>query len=201
METAIMTRPEAERPTVPIVTSTLPEQVASATSTTLAVELVEDVTDASDVEATSSSNPATKTEGENCDVAKLSLEKHEMSSVVSYHQNAELYLQVRDSAGTFIQCKVVSALIVAASPKLSDLLDGFKPTKTSDGKLIVQLTDPADNFYGVDVVLSIIHYKFHEIPERPDVEQLYSIAQVVEKYDCAHLLVPYMEKWYAPSNY
>ena len=201
METAIMTRPEAERPTMPVVTSPLPEQVASATSTTLDVEVV-DVTDGSDhVEAASSIKPETKTDGQNCDVAKLSLDKEEPSSVVSYHQNAELYLQVRDSVGTSIQCKVVSALIVAASPKLSDLLDGFKPTRTHDGKLIVQLTDPADNFYGVDVVLSLIHYKFHEIPERPDVEQLYSIAQVVEKYDCAHLLVPYMEKWYVPSNY
>ncbi|KAH6842635.1 hypothetical protein B0I37DRAFT_436308 [Chaetomium sp. MPI-CAGE-AT-0009] len=131
------------------------------------------------------------------DAAKSPVEREELPEVVSYHQDAELYLQVRNSAGTSIQCKVVSALIVAASPKLSDLLDNFKPIKTADGKLIVQLTDEADSFDGLDIVLSIIHYKFHEIPDRPDVDQLYSIARVAKKYDCGHLLVPYMEKWMA----
>ncbi|EAQ84748.1 predicted protein [Chaetomium globosum CBS 148.51] len=187
-----MTRPEIKKPTMPVVTAVA--QVASATSTTIVVESVEDITGTSDhAEATSSDETAIKSDDENRDA----VDKQELSSVVSYHQDAELYLEVRDSTGTPIQCKVVSALIVAASPKLSDLLDRFKPNKTTDGKLVVQLTDPTDNFYGLDVLLSIIHYKFHEIPERPDVDQLYCIARVVEKYDCAHLLVPYMEKWVA----
>ncbi|KAK3292355.1 uncharacterized protein B0H64DRAFT_365203 [Chaetomium fimeti] len=201
METAIMSRAEVETPVAPLLSTTLAEQVAAVASTTTPTSVAEPAEDTTGVsghvEATSSEELVTNDDGKNCDAAKSPVETKELPSVVSYHQNAELYLQVRDSADTFIQCKVVSALIVAASPKLSDLLDNFKPIKGADGKLIVQLADGADSYYGINVVLSIIHYKFHEIPDRPDIDQLYSIAQVVEKYDCAHLLLPYMGKWVA----
>jgi hypothetical protein len=65
---------------------------------------------------------------------------------------------------------------------------------------VLDLDDFDDHTYGLDIVFSIIHYKFHEIPDRPDIDQLHSIAKVTEKYDCAHLLIPYMEKWYVKCN-
>jgi hypothetical protein len=180
-----------------------------ATPTTPAVDSAAEKTPSSGhTEVTSPGKPASENDGDTIksetkpavSTGAAALEMEQPSSVVSYHQQAELYLRVRDSAGGFILCKVVSALIAAASPALSDLLDLSKPLKGRDGKLVVEVGGPGNNAYGMDIVLSIIHHKYHDMPIRPDVDQLYSIAQVVEKYDCSHLLVPYMEKWYVYNH-
>lgn len=115
--------------------------------------------------------------------------------MVSYHQNADLYIRIREPTGTALHFKVCFTLIAAAAPALSGLLNSRKPIVTSGGKVVFDLADWGSESDGLDVVLSIIHYKFHEIPNRPDVDLLYSIAQLTEKFNCAHLLVPYMEKW------
>ncbi|KAK4034859.1 hypothetical protein C8A01DRAFT_38683 [Parachaetomium inaequale] len=175
------------------------------TPTTPAVDSAAEATPSSGhTEVTSPGKPSSENDGDAITLETkpaistgAALEMEQPSSVVSYHQHAELYLRVRDSAGGFILCKVVSALIAAASPALSDLLDLSKPLKGRDGKLVVEVGGLGNNPYGMDIVLSIIHHKYHDIPNRPDVDQLYSIAQVVEKYDCSHLLVAYMEKWVA----
>ncbi|KAK4150650.1 hypothetical protein C8A00DRAFT_46006 [Chaetomidium leptoderma] len=149
---------------------------------------------ANDDDAVDSPDSITKVEDPEVDAEVVGLGKPSCK-VTSYHQNADLYIRIRESAGTFLHYKVCSGLVVAASPKLSDLIDSKKPSIGPDGKLVLDLADPGDDLYGLDIIMSIIHYKFHELPVRPDPDQLYSIARVVEKYDCAYLLVPYMEKW------
>ncbi len=121
--------------------------------------------------------------------------------MVSYHLDSDLYIRIRDSAGTALHYKVCFALLAAASPALSQLVKSEKPTVSSGGKLVFDLSGLGDDAQGLDVVLSIVHYKFHEIPRRPDVDLLYSIAQVTEKFNCAHLLVPYTDKWYVHARW
>jgi hypothetical protein len=115
------------------------------------------------------------------------------SRTISYHQNADLCIRILDKAGTTHNLKVCSALIAAALPTLGDL--SACVDVASSGERILDLDGFQNNHQGLDTILSIIHYKFHEIPARPEIDQLYSIAQVVEKYDCAHLVLPFMEKW------
>ncbi len=115
------------------------------------------------------------------------------SRTISYHQNADLCIRIRDKAGTTHNLKVCASLLVAALPILGDL--SACANAAGSGDRILDLDGFQNNYQGLDTILSIIHYKFHEIPARPDIELLYHIAQVVEKYDCAHLVLPYMEKW------
>jgi hypothetical protein len=127
-------------------------------------------------------------------------EPEHSGKMVSYHRDSDLYIRIRDSPGTVSHYKVCFALLAAASPALSELVNSKKLTLSRGGKLAFDLADLGDDSHGLDIVLSIIHYKFHEIPSRPDVDLLYSIAQVAEKFNCAHLLVPYMEKWYVHAR-
>ncbi len=120
-------------------------------------------------------------------------------NTVSYHQNADIFIRVGESAGTAQHYKVSFAVVAAASPTLINVLNAQKPMVSRSGKLVYDLADLGTESHGLDIVLSVIHYKFHEIPSRPDVDLLCSIARVVEKFNCAHLLVPFMEKWCVPA--
>ncbi|KAK3375888.1 hypothetical protein B0T24DRAFT_525851 [Lasiosphaeria ovina] len=113
---------------------------------------------------------------------------------VSYHIDSDLEVKVRGPEGVIVY-KVYSALIAAASPVWRKMIYGGDHTRPQTGKWIIEMLDSDDDAYGLDVLFSVIHYKFHDIPHRPDVHQLYSIALVVEKYECVHLLVPYMSEW------
>lgn len=117
------------------------------------------------------------------------------SKMVSYHCNADTYIRIRKSASFALHYKVCFALVAAGVPALSDRFTTMKRTVSSTGKVVFDLPEFGDDSDGLDIILSIVHYKFHEIPGRPDVDLLNSIAKVVEKFDCLHLLVPYMEKW------
>lgn len=121
--------------------------------------------------------------------------EHQTAKLVSYHDAADLYFKIREPTGIVLY-RVCAALVAAASPAWAKKVScGKNSGRQRDGKPVVEIADPGHLAYGMDIVLSIIHYKFYELPNRPDVEQLYSIAQVVEAYDCAHLVVPFMEKW------
>ncbi|KAK3906075.1 hypothetical protein C8A05DRAFT_12173 [Staphylotrichum tortipilum] len=122
-----------------------------------------------------------------------------ISRTISYHQNADLCLRIRDKAGNTHNLKVCAALLAGALPTLGDL--SACVDVASSGERVLDLDGFQNNHQGLDIILSIIHYKFHEIPARPEIDQLYSIAQIVEKYDCAHLVLPYMEKWAAGVNW
>jgi len=121
-------------------------------------------------------------------------ERETSCKVVSYHIDADLYVRVKEEHGT-VMYKVCSALIAAASPVWRKMIYGGLCPRPDRGKWITDMVAPEDNAYGLDIVFSIIHYKFHEIPERPDIDQLYGIARVVEKYGCSHVLIPYMRNW------
>ncbi|KAK3349622.1 hypothetical protein B0T25DRAFT_610517 [Lasiosphaeria hispida] len=118
----------------------------------------------------------------------------------AYHTDADMYIKVCQAEG-FALYKVHSDLIAAASPVWRKMVYGGSFPRRGAGKWVVDMLGPEDKAFGLDVIFSIIHYKFHEIPLRPDVSQLCDIAAVVEKYQCAHLLVPYMKEWVTGLNW
>jgi hypothetical protein len=147
--------------------------------------------------ATEPTTPDIKIESDDdLDMKDLVQSSAKFADVVSYHAEADTYIRIRDAEGNGLYYKVCSALVAAASPTLKTIIHGPAASVSRNGKLVFDVADFGNDSFGLDLVLSIIHYKFKEIPSRPDVDQLYGLAKVVEKCDCAHLLAGYMEKWY-----
>ena len=112
----------------------------------------------------------------------------------SYHIDADLAVKVQDSHGLQV-FKVHSALIAAASLVWRQKIYGGEYARPKTGDWVISMCDADENAAGLDVIFSLVHYKFHEIPARPGMSLLHSIAQVANKYTCVHLLVPYTAKW------
>lgn len=142
----------------------------------------------------------TKTDAGTEIAVKLGSLEQRPCKLISYHRDADMCIRIRDSTGITL-CKVSSALVAAASPALKALVlvNSEKPGISLNGNFVLDLVDSGTYSYGLDIILSLIHFKYYEIPAQPDVDQLHSIAQIVEKYDCAHLLVLLMEKWQVGS--
>ncbi|GAB1316163.1 hypothetical protein MFIFM68171_06373 [Madurella fahalii] len=120
--------------------------------------------------------------------------------VVSYHVNADLEIRVPGQRGD-VAYNVCSALVAAASPTWRKTLVGPRATYAHTGERIMRLADIDNHIFGVNIVFSIIHWNFHNIPGRLDIDQLYSVARVVEQFSCAHLLVPFMKQWIGGLNW
>lgn len=114
-------------------------------------------------------------------------------AIVSFHSDAEdLYLQVQD-CGVHVLYHVLAANFASASPTWRQIIYGGKYQRPENGKWVIHMLD--DDSYGLGVLLSIVHYQFDTIPERPSIEELYRIALVADKYKCVHLLRPYFKAW------
>lgn len=117
--------------------------------------------------------------------------------MVSYHSDADTIVIVRAPfPAETLYYEVSSSLLAGASCAWKKTVADLSYLDQKRGKWVLKIGTPEDWAFGIDIVFSIVHYKFQEIPARPNVDELYSIARVVAAYDCAHLLVPFMEKWY-----
>lgn len=113
--------------------------------------------------------------------------------VLSFHSDAEdLYLDVQD-AGKHVFYHVLAANFASASPTWRQIIYGGKYPRPDTGKWVIEMLD--DDSYGLGVLLSVVHYQFDTIPERPTISELYRIALVADKYKCVHLLRPYFKAW------
>ncbi|KAK4449616.1 hypothetical protein QBC34DRAFT_350776 [Podospora aff. communis PSN243] len=121
-------------------------------------------------------------------------EDSETFRVISYHIDADLYVKVRVS-GEPVMYKVHSTLIAAASPVWREMIYKGKCPRPATGRWVTEMVAPEDDAFGLDVIFSLIHYKFHELPGSLNVDEMYGLARVAEKYDCKHILIPYMSKW------
>lgn len=106
----------------------------------------------------------------------------------SYHEDADLHITVRDVNGGDAIYSVRSCVLESASHVWKHGI----PSRTGDS--IDMVSDPA---FGLDVIFSIAHYKFQDLPRNVDAGQLYKIAVAAEKYDTIHLLLPFVKGWLA----
>ncbi|KKY32077.1 putative nuclear pore protein [Diaporthe ampelina] len=116
----------------------------------------------------------------------------EPGKTVLYHEDADYHIRVQEADGTNAIYSVRSSTLESASRV-------WKGDLTSLSSKTYQSTDPA---YGLDVIFSIAHYKFHDVPRIPSIGNLYDVALVAEKFQTIHLLVPFIKGWIAglPSH-
>lgn len=110
---------------------------------------------------------------------------------VSYHDDADLHIKVRESDGVDAIYSVRACVLESASPVFKQT---FSEPPTSPLDLIA---DPAP---GLDIFFSIAHYKFQTLPQTISEAQLHDIALVAEKYQTLHLLPPFIKGWLASAG-
>ncbi|KAI8256971.1 hypothetical protein COL154_006833 [Colletotrichum chrysophilum] len=112
---------------------------------------------------------------------------------ISYHEDTDLHIKVRDASGVPTVFSVRAAALATASRVFRDQLAG-----NTEG--IIELNSAADTTSGLDTLFSIAHFKFHQLPTRPNVDVLYDLALASDKYAATHLLVPFMKDWIVSLN-
>lgn len=111
----------------------------------------------------------------------------EPSKTVLYHEDADFHIRVQETDGT-------NAIYSVRSSTLDSVSYVWKEELASHASRTYQSNDPA---YGLDVIFSIAHYKFHDVPRIPSIGNLYDVALVAEKFQTIHLLVPFIKGWIA----
>ncbi|KAI3398939.1 hypothetical protein diail_8262 [Diaporthe ilicicola] len=111
----------------------------------------------------------------------------EADKKILYHEEADLHIKVQETGGATAIYSVRSSTLEGASRIWKQDIASH-PSKTYES------VDPA---YGLDVIFSIAHYKFHDVPQRPSLSNLYDVAVVAEKYQTMHLLAPFIKGWVA----
>ncbi|KAK2614961.1 hypothetical protein N8I77_001746 [Diaporthe amygdali] len=111
----------------------------------------------------------------------------EADRIVQYHEEADLHIKVQETDGT-------TAIYSVRTSTLEGTSRIWKQDLASHTSETYESSDPA---YGLDVIFSIAHYKFHDIPQTPSIRNLYDIALVAEKFQTIHLLVPFIKGWIA----
>lgn len=114
----------------------------------------------------------------------------DVDKVVSYHEDADLHLRVQEADG-------LSVLYSVRASTLESISRVWKQTLALRESNTIEVSDPA---FGLDVIFSIAHYKFHDLPKQPTVSELYDIALVADKYQATHLLVPFIKEWISSLN-
>lgn len=111
---------------------------------------------------------------------------------VSYHDDADLNVKVRESDGADVIYSVRACVLESASAVWKQSLASSEPTTTTTTTTLDLVSDPAP---GLDVIFSIAHYKFQSLPQRVSEAELHDIALVAEKYQTLHLLPPFIKNW------
>ncbi|CAN8102006.1 unnamed protein product [Discula destructiva] len=106
---------------------------------------------------------------------------------VSYHEDADLDVSVQEADG-------VDAIYSVRASALQNASLAWKQSMTSETPAFDLTSDPAP---GLDVIFSIAHYKFEDVPQEVDGNQIHDIVFVAEKYQTLHLLLPFLKGWLA----
>lgn len=111
---------------------------------------------------------------------------------VAYHEDADINITVKESNGDEAVYAVCSSVLQTASRI-------WKQNVQAQAASTIDMTpDPA---FGLNVLFSIAHYKFQDLPQALDVGQLYDVAFVAEKYQTTTLLVPFVKSWLAEKDF
>ncbi|KAK0671945.1 hypothetical protein QBC41DRAFT_383942 [Cercophora samala] len=108
--------------------------------------------------------------------------------IMTYHRDADIYVRVRNSTALgYGYARVRRDALMSASDVLKE--------KFGNAGNVIVMEDEHDSPFGLNVVFSMLHHKYHDLGARPTIADLYGLAQVVEKYNVPHVIVPFAEKW------
>ncbi|KAH8899773.1 hypothetical protein GQ53DRAFT_868912 [Thozetella sp. PMI_491] len=113
---------------------------------------------------------------------------------VIFHVDWDLVIKVHGPNGSAFY-QVCSANLAAASPLWRRMIHGDEHCSSKKGFRVIEMLAEDDNSFGLDLLFSIAHFKFHGLQERYAVDQIYDIAVVANKYDCIPLLVPWTKEF------
>ncbi|KAI0116702.1 hypothetical protein F4814DRAFT_413713 [Daldinia grandis] len=113
-------------------------------------------------------------------------------SIIYFDTDGDLEIALSTHRGLIV-CKVSSPHLALASPVWCSMLYGNDAVKKSDLEdWVVSINGDASALL---TLFCIIHYKFNNVPTTVSLEELHSIAGVISRYKCAHLVYPWAETW------
>ena len=117
------------------------------------------------------------------------------SAVIYLDADGDLRLRTTAKKEDCTQDLVVcSSTLARTSPVFKAMLfNGFKESRPKEGEWIVPLPD--DDPKALLTLLYIIHSRFSMIPDRLDLEELYRILCVANKYDMTETVRPWVGSW------
>lgn len=111
---------------------------------------------------------------------------------IQFHELADLDIKVQEPNGDDVIYSVRSSVLENASRV-------WRESNTSQATDAANLvSDPA---FGLGVFFSIAHYKFQDLPQRLNIDELADVAAVAEKYQTMHLLSPFIKAWVAATKF
>ena len=104
----------------------------------------------------------------------------------------DIVVGLEDEAKTFhVSSKVMCLTSTAWNAMLSH---GFKETNLGADPV----TFPEDDTYAFFIILLASHLKFHLLPSSIGFRQLFEVCVLGDKYDCIHVLRPWLAGWTSP---
>ncbi|KAK4175085.1 hypothetical protein QBC36DRAFT_241858 [Triangularia setosa] len=115
--------------------------------------------------------------------------------VMTYHRNADIYVRVRKNTEIGYGQDLPFCTSQADASAVLEEKFSMDMSNAPDVRPFVTMMDEDDSPAGLNIVFSLLHYKYHELRSRLSMNDLYGLAQVVEKYKLPQLLVPFAERW------
>ncbi|OTA99762.1 hypothetical protein M426DRAFT_324888 [Hypoxylon sp. CI-4A] len=118
-------------------------------------------------------------------------------TVVSFHVDSDVIVPAKTSSQSIL-FKVCSANIASASSAWrSQLYGSTAPMEVHRDDWTIEVDGDAS---ALAVVFNIVHYRFDKVPLKVNGFQLYEIARVTTKYECTHLVYPWVNMWLQQFN-
>ncbi|KAI1469046.1 uncharacterized protein F4812DRAFT_356233 [Daldinia caldariorum] len=116
----------------------------------------------------------------------------EATSIIYFDIDSDLDVPFKAESGVII-CKVSSAQLALASTVWRTMLYGDKSMKRSEKEHLVLNID--GDVRALIMLFHIIHYEFDRVPVKLSLDELHSVADVISRYQCAHLIYPWAKTW------
>lgn len=112
------------------------------------------------------------------------------SQIEMEHKHKQSIVFCVDSGALTRVSKVFSGLLYG------NLGESREPSGETEAKWLIDLPDDDSRY--MEILFNIMHHNFSDIPSDNDpniTEILYELAVITDKYDCVHLLRPWINNW------
>lgn len=119
---------------------------------------------------------------------------HQAEYITPTSSDSLQFIVGREDCPTGLRKLVVSRPhVVALSPRFGEVIK----QKSKNTKQVLLPEDDADI---IRLIMLVGHLQSTKIPPKLDLNELIRLAQVVERYEVGHILLPYLDAWLAPHR-